>query len=72
VKWDVPKVPPSRHPFRDSVVSYGLLALVSVLVGGITGGGWMRTVLAAAAFFVAETAWCWLRSGRRHEDERVR
>jgi hypothetical protein len=31
----------------------------------------MRTVLAAAAFFVAATAWSWWRSGRSH-DERVR
>ncbi len=72
MKWDVPKVPPSRHPFRDSVASYGLLALVIMLVGGITGGGWMRTVLAAAAFFVAAAAWSGWRSGRRREDEGVR
>ena len=72
MKWDVPSVPSSPHPVRDSVIIYGVLALVIVLVSGLTGGGWTRAVVVAAAFFVGATAWSWWRSSRRPEQERDR
>jgi membrane protein implicated in regulation of membrane protease activity len=72
VKWDVPGVPASRHPVRDSVIIYGVLALVIVVISGLTGGDWTRAVLVAAAFFVGATAWSWWRSRRRLEKERGR
>jgi membrane protein implicated in regulation of membrane protease activity len=54
------------------VIIYGVLALVIVLVSGLTGGGWTRAVVVAAAFFVGATAWSWWRSSRRLEQERDR
>ena len=72
MKWEVPGVPSSRHPVRDSVIIYGVLALVIVVISGLTGGGWTRAVVVAAAFFVGATAWSWWRSRGRLEQERDR
>ena len=63
MKRDEP--PRSRRPFRDTVITYGLLAIVIVLAGTVTGGGVARTILAAAAFFIAATGWSWWRYRRR-------
>jgi hypothetical protein len=65
VKWDVPAVPSSRHPFRDSLIIYAVLALAIVVLAGVTGGGWTRAVLVAAAFFLGASAWSWWRSRGR-------
>jgi len=54
------------------VIIYGVLALVIVVVSGLTGGGWTRAVIVAAAFFVGATAWSWWRSRSRLEQERDR
>ena len=62
----------SRHPFRDTVIMYGVLALVIVLVSAFTGGGLMKAILVAAAFFVGATAWSWWRYSRRTAEERER
>ena len=68
MKRDEP--PRSRHPFRDTVIMYGVLALVIVLVAAFTGGGVARAILVAAAFFIGATAWSWWRYRRRVEQER--
>lgn len=70
MKWDVPSVPASRHPVRDSVIIYGVLAIVIVVISGLTGGGWTRAVVVAASFFVGATAWSWWRVRRRPDQER--
>ncbi|TML10216.1 MAG: hypothetical protein E6F94_04075 [Actinobacteria bacterium] len=62
--------PRSRHPLRDTVIMYGVLALVIVLVAAFTGGGVARAILVAAAFFIGATAWSWWRYRRRVEQER--
>ena len=62
----------SRHPFRDTVIMYAVLALVIVLVSAFTGGGLMKAILVAAAFFVGATAWSWWRYSRRTAQERER
>jgi hypothetical protein len=51
----------STHPYRDSAVVYGVLAVVVVLIAIFTGGrvGW-AIVLGIAAFFLA-TGWTWWR-----------
>jgi membrane protein implicated in regulation of membrane protease activity len=70
VKRDEP--PRSRHPFRDTVIMYGVLAIVIVVVARFTGGGLAKAVLVAAAFFVGATGWAWWRYRRRVEQERGR
>jgi membrane protein implicated in regulation of membrane protease activity len=58
-----------RHPFRDSAIFYGVLAIVIVAVTLITGGGLAKGILIAVAFFVASTAWTWWRFRRRLEEQ---
>ena len=52
------------------MIVYGVLAIVIVLVAGLTGGSWVRAAVVAAAFFAGATAWSWWRSRRRPEEER--
>jgi cytochrome bd-type quinol oxidase subunit 2 len=63
-----PKVP--RHPFRDSAILYGILAVVIVVVSALTGGGLARGIVIAIAFFVAATGWSWWRFRERMSEER--
>jgi membrane protein implicated in regulation of membrane protease activity len=60
----------SRHPFRDTVIMYAVLAIVIVVVAKFTNGDVGRAILGAAAFFVVATAWSWWRFRRRVEQER--
>jgi hypothetical protein len=69
LNWDLPSVPASRRPVRDGLIVYGALAIVIVLVGTVTGGDWVRALVAAAGFFVAANAWTWLRLRRRQDQE---
>ena len=62
----------SRHPFRDTVIMYGVLALVIVIVAAFTGGGMTKATLVAGAFFVGATGWSWWRYRRRTAQERDR
>jgi hypothetical protein len=59
----------SRHPFRDTVIMYAVLAVVIVVVAKFTNGDMTRAVLGAAGFFLVATAWTWWRLRRRAEQE---
>jgi membrane protein implicated in regulation of membrane protease activity len=60
----------SRHPFRDTVIMYGVLAIVIVVVAKFTNGDMARAIFGATAFFVVATGWSWWRFRRRAEQER--
>jgi len=68
VKRDEPRR--SRHPFRDTVILYAVLAIVIVIVAAFTNGDLARALVGAAGFFVVATAWSWWRFRRRAEQER--
>ena len=68
MKRDEP--PRSRHPFRDTVIMYGVLAVVIIVVAKFTSGDMARAIVGAVAFFVVATAWSWWRFRRRVEQER--
>jgi len=68
VKRDEPRR--SRHPFRDTVILYAVLAIVIVIVAALTNGDLARALVGAVGFFVVATAWSWWRSRRRAEQER--
>jgi hypothetical protein len=61
--------PLPKHPFRDSAIFYAVLSLVIVLVAVFTGGGLVRGLLIAAAFFAAATGWSWWRFRDRLEQQ---
>ena len=60
----------SRHPFRDTVIMYAVLAIVIVVVAHFTNGDLTRAIIGAAAFFVLATAYTWWRFHRRTQQER--
>jgi membrane protein implicated in regulation of membrane protease activity len=57
------------HPYRDSALVYGGLALVVVLLAALTGGSLARAVFVAAAFFVVAISWSWTRWRRELREE---
>ena len=71
MKPDVPKIPASRR-MRDSLIAYGVLAILIVVIATVTGGDMARALFVAAAFFVFASAWTWWRARRRAGRERAR
>ena len=57
LQWGVPESPPPKHPYRDSLIVYGVLALIIVVVAWATGGSVRSAVFVAAVFFVLASAW---------------
>lgn len=49
----------SAHAYRDSALTYGVLALVIVGLALLTGGDVLRAVVIACLFFVVATGWSW-------------
>jgi hypothetical protein len=66
--WEAPE-PESKHPYRDSAIIYGVLAVLVVVIASLTGGSIVKGVIAGVAFFAAATAWNWWRF---REKEKVR
>jgi Flp pilus assembly protein TadB len=54
-----------RHPYRDTALVYGGLAVIVVLVSWASGGGLVRGLIVAAVFFVAALGWSFYRLRRR-------
>jgi hypothetical protein len=55
--WNVPDAPPTRHPYRDTMLIYGGLAVVIVLFAWITGGPVVKALVVAVVFFVVASSW---------------
>ncbi len=58
-----PPTPP--RAYRGSAIVHAVLALVILLVAAISGGGLVRALLVAAAYFVIATGWTWFRFRQR-------
>ena len=57
----MPDGPPPKHPYRDTLVVYGVLSVVLVLVAWLTGGPIGKAIAVAILFFVAATGWTMLK-----------
>ena len=58
LEWGgIPKVPPPKNPYRDTLLVYGGMALVILIVAWLTGGSIAKAVLVAAVFFVIASGW---------------
>jgi predicted tellurium resistance membrane protein TerC len=51
----------SQHPYRDSVIAYGVLGALVVVLGYATGSGLLKSVAGGVAAFLLATAWTWWR-----------
>jgi hypothetical protein len=57
LEWGVPEAPPTKHPYRDTLIVYAGLATVVVLFAWITGGAVGKAALVAVGFFVLASSW---------------
>jgi hypothetical protein len=63
-----PELP--KRPFRDSVIFYGVLAVLGFGFLLLTGQEAMKAALGAAAAFLLATTWSWWRFARAQNQER--
>ena len=47
LQWEVPETPPPKHPYRDTLIVYAVLAVIIVLFAWVTGGGLAKAALIA-------------------------
>jgi hypothetical protein len=57
--------PRSRHPYRDTAILHGALAVLIVVVAWLVDSDLPRATLVAVAYFGAATAWSWWRLRQR-------
>ena len=58
LQWGgIPDVPPPKNPFRDTLLVYGALALIIIVVSWLTGGSVGRAAVIAIFFFVVASGW---------------
>ena len=72
LRWEPPPSRLPRRPYRDSVLLYGAMAVLLVVVAAVTGGSIVRALVIGAFFFVAATAWSWKRWRDRLREEQRR
>jgi drug/metabolite transporter (DMT)-like permease len=65
LQWGLPQVPPPEHPYRDTLLVYGALALALVLIAWLTGSSVGNAAIIAAFFFVVASVWSAYRWRRR-------
>ena len=58
-------LPPLRHPYRAVALLHAGLAVVILVLAGLTGGDLTRAVAFAAGYFVIATGWSWFRFRQR-------
>jgi Flp pilus assembly protein TadB len=54
-----------EHPYRDSAVLHGVLAVAIVVIALVTGVNLGTALVVAPLYFVAATAWSWWRFSQR-------
>ncbi len=57
LQWELPETPPPKHPVRDTVLVYGVLAMIVVGVAWATGGAVGKAALVALGFFAIASGW---------------
>jgi hypothetical protein len=62
--------PLPAHPYRDSAIVYGFMAVILVVLAGVTGGSLVKAAVAAMIFWLGATGWSWWKfRGRIRERE---
>jgi membrane protein YdbS with pleckstrin-like domain len=60
-----------KHPYRDTVIVYGVLAALVVVLAYATGGDVVRALITAISVFIVATLWSWRTWRNRLRDDRV-
>ncbi len=72
--WPAEQPRDVKHPYRDTLLVYGALAIVILVFAAATGGNMGHALVIAVLFFVLASAWslaAWRRRLRqRQEGER--
>jgi Flp pilus assembly protein TadB len=61
-----------KRPYRDTVLVYGGMSLVVILVALITGGDIFKALVIAGLFFLTATLWSWRNWRNRLRAQRAR
>jgi membrane protein implicated in regulation of membrane protease activity len=72
LRWEPPERPIPKRPYRDTVLVYGGMAIVVVVLAAVTGGSLVQALAIALAFFVIATLWSWRTWRHRLRDQRRR
>jgi Flp pilus assembly protein TadB len=72
LRWGAPEPPAPKHPYRDTLLVYAGLAAIVVLIAWATGGGVVKAVVIAGAFFLVATGWTTYRLRQRVLEEKAR
>ena len=64
--------PLPKHPYRDTALVYGGMAVVVILIALLTGGDTIKALLVAVSFFVVATLWTWRNWRNRLRAQRKR
>jgi hypothetical protein len=74
LRWEPPEAERRlpKHPYRDSALLYGALAIIVVVIAIATGGGVTRAIVFALVVFFIATGWSWRTWRNREREERIR
>jgi uncharacterized membrane protein YdbT with pleckstrin-like domain len=64
--------PVPKHPYRDTAILYGVLALLVVVIAYATGGGVVKAVITAIFVYIVATLWSWRSWRNRLREEALR
>lgn len=65
LRWGMPAPAQSKHRLRDTLIFYGGVSLVILVLGVVLGRGFGRTLVLAILVFVASSLWAMYRLRRR-------
>jgi Flp pilus assembly protein TadB len=69
LEWGgIPEVPPPKNPYRDTLLVYGGLSLVIVIVAWVTGGSVGKALAVAVLFFAVASSWTMYRFRARSRE----
>ena len=74
LRWDSldRERPVPKHPYRDTAILYGVLAVLVVVIAWATGGDVVNAGVTAIFVFIVATLWSWRTWRNRLREERAR
>lgn len=74
LRWDSPDRdrPVPKHPYRDTAMLYGVLAVLVVVIAYATGGSVFNAAITALFVFVIATLWSWRAWRNRIREDQAR